>query len=190
MWLFLVASAGSTWLQSISKWAADSEGRVIVALQTEPRGVYIGDASLPLWNTSRNIKMSLLTDQYDRGDTVIQQRLRMWNFRTLQVSGKTFSGAIIMGPVLATVCLRHDSNSKHFKYIRKNYTVSQITKAKFLFSPFMFHVLSFVWFPDLIGLWALRADILISLSPLSPLPHEFSDVVVVVALLNTVAPVI
>lgn len=32
--------------------------------------VYIGDAgSLPLWNPSRNIKMSLLTDQYDRGDT-------------------------------------------------------------------------------------------------------------------------
>lgn len=112
----------------------------------------------------------------------------IWNFRTREVSGKMFSGAIITEPVWATVCLRHDSNSKHFKYIRENYTMSQITKAKFLFPPFIFHVLSFVSFPDSIGLWAPRAGILILLSPFSPLPHEFSVIVVVVALLNTVPP--
>lgn len=35
-----------TWLESVSKWAADAEGRAMVALQREPWLVYIGDGSL------------------------------------------------------------------------------------------------------------------------------------------------
>lgn len=146
-WLFRVVSAGNTWLQNMSKWALESEGRAVVALWREPLGIYVGDSSLPLWNSSRNIKMSQLTDQYDRRDTdgssyeceTWEQLKSMGRYFLLWYIWNQCGRQCVWGMTQTLVT----TMNKYFKHISKNYTMTHITEDNSI-SPIMFFILCLI----------------------------------------------